>query len=144
MGASEGRHARIRHRVEYALFRLAAACAGLLPGRWVRGLGAVAGWLAGSVLGIRRRVTAENLARAFPGRSSAWRARMARESYRHLGRTAATTFRLARLTRAEILALSPGGRAGAAGGAGGARRGRHTGDRPHRQLGSRGRGAGVP
>ena len=106
MGASEGRRVRARHRVEYAVFRMAAGCAGLLPGRWVQGLGAVAGWLAGSVLGIRRRVTAENLARAFPEQSSAWRARVARESYRHLGRTAATTFRLARLTRAEILALS--------------------------------------
>lgn len=106
MEASEGRRARARHRVEYALFRLAAACAGLLPQRWTQGLGAAAGWLAGSVPGIRRRVTAENLARAFPERSAAWRAEVARESYRHLGRTAAITFRLARLTPAEILARS--------------------------------------
>jgi KDO2-lipid IV(A) lauroyltransferase len=66
----------------------------------------VAGWLAGRVLRIRRRVTRENLARAFPERSRAWRARVARESYRHLGRAAATTFRLSHLTPAEILALS--------------------------------------
>ena len=106
MGASEGRRARTRHRVEYALFRLAAGCAGLLSGRWIQGLGAAAGLLAGGVLRIRRRVTRENLERAFPERSPAWRARVARESYRHLGRTAATTFRLARLTPAEILARS--------------------------------------
>ena len=106
MGASEGRRARARHRVEYALFRMAAGCARLLPGRWTQALAAAAGWLAGSVLRIRRRITEENLARAFPERSSAWRAGVARASYRHLGRTAATTFRLARLTPAEILALS--------------------------------------
>lgn len=106
MGASEGRRARARHRVEYALFRMAAGCAGLLPERWTRGLGAAAGWLAGSVLRIRRRVTEANLARAFPERSPAWRARVARASYRHLGRTAASTFRLSRLTPDEILARS--------------------------------------
>ena len=106
MRSSEDRRARIRHRVEYALFRMAAGCAGLLPRRWAQGLGAAAGWLAGSALRIRRRVTAENLARAFPERSPAWRAGAARESYRHLGRTAATTFRLSALTPDEILALS--------------------------------------
>ena len=106
MGTSEGWRAGARHRVEYALFRLAAGCAGLLPERWTQRLGAAAGWLAGSVLRIRRRVTRENLARAFPERPPAWRARVARESYRHLGRTAATTFRFSRLTPEQILKRS--------------------------------------
>ena len=106
MGASERRRARVRHRVEYALFRMAAGCAGWLPARWTQGLGAVAGWLAGSVLRVRRRVVAANLARAFPERSRAWRTRVARESYRHLGRTAATTFGLSHLTPEKIRARS--------------------------------------
>ncbi len=106
MGTSGKRRARVRHGVEYALFRVAAGCARVLPRRWVEGLGGAAGWLAGCVLGVRREVARENLARAFPERSPAWRARVARESYRHLGRAAATTFRLARLTPAEIVAAS--------------------------------------
>ena len=106
MRASDRRRARRRHRVEYALFRTAAGCAGLLPRRWAQGLGAVAGWLGGSVFRVRRQVVDENLARAFPERSPAWRARVARESYRHLGRTAATTFRLSRMTPRQILKLS--------------------------------------
>ena len=104
--AAEGRRTRVGHRVEFALFSMAAGCAGLLPRRLAQALGAAAGWLAGSVFRIRRQVTEENLARAFPERSPRWRARVRRESYRHLGRTAATTFRLARMTPGEILALS--------------------------------------
>ena len=106
MEAPDRRRVRAPHRVEYGLFRTAAACAGLLPRRWAQGLGAGAGWLAGSVFGVRRQIVDENLARAFPERSPAWRARVARASYRHLGRTAATTFRLSRMTPGQILKLS--------------------------------------
>ena len=106
MEAAEDRVVRVRHRVEYALFRMAALCTGLLPLRWAQALGAAAGGLAGSVFRIRSEVVRLNLARAFPERSEAARVRIARRSYLHLGRAAATTFRLARMTPAQILALS--------------------------------------
>ncbi len=106
MGASERRRARVRHRIEYAFLRLAAGCAGWLPERWTEGLGAAAGWVAGNVLLVRRRLVAANLARAFPERSSAWRARVARDSYRHLGRVAAAVFGLSRLAPGELRARS--------------------------------------
>ena len=104
--ASAGRPTRLRHRVEHALFRVAAGCAGFLPEGWTQRLGAAAGWLAGSVLRIRRRVAMDNLALAFPERPPAWRARVARESYRNLGRAAATTFRLSRLTPGQVVTRS--------------------------------------
>lgn len=47
---------------------------------WCRALA----WLAGSAIGIRRRVIAENLARAFPEKSDAERARIARAMWEHL------------------------------------------------------------
>jgi len=53
------------------------------------------GWCAGRVLGIRRRVVDENLARAFPQRDARWRREVAIASYAHLGREAVAMFRLA-------------------------------------------------
>lgn len=102
----DARRARFRHRVEYALFRIAAGCAGILPWSLVQGLGAVAGWLAGRAFHVREDVVNENLARAYPDRTAAWRARVARASYRHLGRAAAMTFRLSRMKPRQILALT--------------------------------------
>lgn len=63
------------------------------------------------MLRIRRAVVDDNLAAAFPDRSPGWRRRVARASYRHLGREAVATFRLGggdrerveRVTRVEGL-----------------------------------------
>lgn len=57
-------------------------------------LGALAGWLAGTVLRIRRHEVDEHLALAFPDESPAWRRRTARRSYAHLGREAAILARM--------------------------------------------------
>lgn len=84
----------LRHRLEYALFRIARGGLKVLPEAWALRLGSLLGWVAGSVLRIRRAVVDENLARAFPERDAGWRRRVAVGSYRHLGREAVAAFRL--------------------------------------------------
>lgn len=92
-----------RHRAEYAAFRAFRGLLAVLPEAVALGLGEALGWLAGAVLRIRRPVVDANLARAFPDRPPAWRRRVARASYRHLGREGVATFRLGRVRRDEIL-----------------------------------------
>jgi len=84
-----------KHRVEFLVFRAARALLRLLPESLSLGIGSGLGWLIGSALRIRRRVVDENLARAFPDRDPRWRREVALASYRHLGREAVATFRLA-------------------------------------------------
>lgn len=67
------------------LWLLSRALALLGHGRAVA-LGRVLGGFIFDVLRIRRRVVEDNLARAFPEKSPAERARLARDCYRHLGR----------------------------------------------------------
>jgi KDO2-lipid IV(A) lauroyltransferase len=90
--ARSGPRVPLAHRLEYVGFRVAIGLLRLLPERWALGVGAALGWLAGTVFRIRRRVTDANLARAFPDRDPAWRARVARASYASLGREGIATF----------------------------------------------------
>lgn len=83
-----------RHRVEYAAFVVVRTLVRLLPEAVALGMGEALGWVAGTVFRIRRGVVDANLARAFPERTGAWRAGVARRSYRHLGREATAMFRL--------------------------------------------------
>lgn len=92
----------LRHRLEYAGFRFLRGALSVLPETVAVGSGAVLGWLAGSVLGIRRKEVAEHLSFVFPDRSSSWRNRVARASYRHLGREAVTLFRMTRWPLAKV------------------------------------------
>lgn len=85
---------RPAHALEYALFRGAAAVLGLLPERAALALGGALGWMAGSVLRVRRAVVDDNLAGAFPEGSADWRRRVARASYAHLGREAVAALRI--------------------------------------------------
>lgn len=96
----------LRHRVEYLAFRLLRGTLQLLPEGVALGLGSALGWLAGSVLRIRRGVVDENLARAFPERDGAWRRRVAAASYRHLGRESVAIFRLAGTTPEAVRAAT--------------------------------------
>ena len=48
---------RLRHRVEYALFRVLQGVLLLLPERVALALGGALGWVAGTVLRVRRKVT---------------------------------------------------------------------------------------
>ncbi len=67
------------------------------PERWLRGIGACLGWLA-YALGVRRRVTLENLQRAL-GLPRADARRLARRVYGHLGRGALEFLTVGRLDR---------------------------------------------
>lgn len=93
---------RISHRAEQLLLLSVSAVVRRLPEPVALGLGAACGWIAGSVLRIRRRVVAENLERAFPEQNRSWRRTVASACYRHLGREAAALLRLEGMTPAEI------------------------------------------
>jgi KDO2-lipid IV(A) lauroyltransferase len=93
----------LRHSLEYGSFRLLRGFWGLLPETLVVRLAALAGTFAGTVLRIRRRDVDAHLERAFPDRSRSWRNRVARASYAHLGREAATLFRLPRWSMERLL-----------------------------------------
>lgn len=89
------RRPTLRDRLEYLGFRLVVGVVRLLPEGLANAIGSALGILTGSVLRIRRDVVDQNLARAFPDRAAGEREQIARESYRHLGREAVATFRLA-------------------------------------------------
>lgn len=93
----------LRHRLEYWAYRIARAEASVLPEWLATRRGALTGWFAGVVLRIRRRDVDAHLAAVFPHESAAWRRRVARASYMHLGREAATLFRMTKWSREEIL-----------------------------------------
>jgi len=94
----------VRQSLEYGAFRFARAAVTVLPEWLVMASAAGVGWLAGSALRIRRRDVDRHVERAFPHRPAPWRRRVARRSYVHLAREAATIFRMSDWTREEILA----------------------------------------
>lgn len=94
----------LAHRLEYGGFKLLSSVLRILPERLAQRFGAVLGWVAGSVLRIRRNVVDRNLELAFPDRSDAWRRRVARASYVHLGREAVAMFRMAGLAAEDLVA----------------------------------------
>jgi KDO2-lipid IV(A) lauroyltransferase len=94
----------LEHRLEHAGFRVLSAMLAALPESVALGVGAVLGWLAGTVLRIRRSDVDAHLALAFPDASPAWRRSVARASYVHLGREGVAMFRLASLDREAVVA----------------------------------------
>jgi len=94
---------RAKHAAEYVLFRALSRLLRVLPERWALSAGAALGQVAGSVARLRRRDADANLRVAFPDRSPAWRDRVARASYRHLGREAVAVFRLADADPEEVV-----------------------------------------
>lgn len=95
---------RLAHRLEYTLFRLVSAVISALPEGAALGLGAMLGWLGGSFLRVRRADVDRHLALAFPEKDAAWRRRVARSSYAHLGREAVSTFRVTARGPEEVVA----------------------------------------
>ena len=93
----------LRHRVEFMGFRVLAWMIEVFPERLALSLCATLGWLGGVVFRIRRADVDRHLAMAFPERDPAWRRRIARNSYRHLAREAAMTFRLSRMEPEEVV-----------------------------------------
>jgi len=96
------RRATLRHRLEFLGFRVLSAGAWILPEPVALGVGSLLGHLAGTLFRIRRRVVDGNLALAFPGEPPRWRHRVARASYRHVGREGVALLRLARMEAAEL------------------------------------------
>jgi len=93
----------LRHDVEYLAFRFVRAIWGLLPEAVAVRTGALAGWLAGSVLRIRRSEVDEHLSFVFPDESPSWRRKVARGSYMHFGREAAVLLRMGRWTADQVM-----------------------------------------
>jgi KDO2-lipid IV(A) lauroyltransferase len=101
--AGEDLRPTVRHRLEYAGFRMARFALGMAPEAWAVRLAAGVGWLAGVLIRVRRRDVDAHLALAFPDASPAWRRAVARRSYMHLGREAVMLFRLPRWSTEEIV-----------------------------------------
>jgi KDO2-lipid IV(A) lauroyltransferase len=78
---------RLKRAVRYALIRLSIALLQRLPANWVGGLGARFGSLAFALAGGERRKALESLERAFGEKAEAERRLIARECFRHLGRS---------------------------------------------------------
>lgn len=103
----------LAHRLEFLLFRIVRRVASAVPEGIAVRAGALLGWFVGSVLRIRRKEVDEHLSWAFPELSSTERARLARRSYRHLGREATVLFRYGGwqrddvFDRIEVVGLGP-------------------------------------
>jgi Kdo2-lipid IVA lauroyltransferase/acyltransferase len=92
----------LAHRIEFLLFRVVRGVASAVPEGIAVRAGALLGWFAGTVLRIRRKDVDEHLSWAFPELSAAERARLARRSYRHLGREAIVLFRYGGWKRDDV------------------------------------------
>ncbi|MEN8005812.1 MAG: lysophospholipid acyltransferase family protein [Candidatus Krumholzibacteriota bacterium] len=79
----------LKSQIEYSLFRLGLAGLKPLPYPWSRGLLRQAGRVAGTVLGVRRKVAEQQLQTAFPELSAVELAELVGRVYDHLGATAA-------------------------------------------------------
>ncbi len=93
-----------RHAVEYTAVRGALGAAGSLPIAAAQRLGACAGSLAFDGFRVRRGVSVENIEKAL-GVPRADAVRIARRSYRNLGRAMLEFCAFARLTRAQVIDL---------------------------------------
>lgn len=94
---------KLGHRLEHAGFRALSAVLLALPEGAAQVVGAVLGWLTGSVLRIRRSDVDAHLAMAFPDSDPDWRRRVARDCYVHLGREGVAMFRMASLDRQAVV-----------------------------------------
>ncbi len=93
----------LKHRIEFAAFRLARVAFSLAPETLASRFGSFLGSVVGSVLRMRRRDVDRHLSWAFPENSKAWRGRVARGSYRHLGREAVSLFRAVEWGRDQVI-----------------------------------------
>jgi len=102
--APSGEAPGLKHRLEYAAYRVLRAVLTTIPEGTAVRAGALLGLFVGSVLRIRRGDVDRHLALAFPERDRRWRARTARRSYMHLGREAVMLFRMAGWSDEEMRA----------------------------------------
>lgn len=97
------RRPRFRHRLEYALVRVALVMDRLLGARLSSALATLLGRFAYRVLRIRRNLVESQLRQAFPDRDDAWIRRTASRSYEHLARESLMLLRLARLGPEDVI-----------------------------------------
>jgi len=93
----------IRHRIEYAALRTGVMAMGVLPERAALAMGSGAGWAAGRLFRLRLDQARANLRVAFPGEDEEWIRRTTIAAYRHFGREAASTVRLAGASTEDVL-----------------------------------------
>lgn len=96
------RHAPLRHRTEYALYRGAKGVIRALPHPAARSLGHGLGDLSWALAGRRRRIAVDNLRHAFPELGEAACRRLARVSFRHLGAAACDAISASRFDLVEL------------------------------------------
>lgn len=75
---------KLRHWAEYLTVRVLMSLILALSMRTCRTIAWLLAWLAADVIGLRRKLTDENLAIAFPEASAAERRRLARQMWEHL------------------------------------------------------------
>ena len=94
----------MKHWFEYALVRAVELALSLLPMRAVRRCGTWLGRLAFVIDKSHRRTALQNLANAFPARSEAERAHLAREVFEHFGSVLLELLRFGSYSREQMLA----------------------------------------
>ena len=92
----------------YLAMRAAHAALRVVPRALALGTGGLLGQVA-RAFGMRRQVTDENLAKAFPELSPAGRDDLARRVFRHFGRMAVDSLRLAAVGPRAVEPLVTGG-----------------------------------
>lgn len=95
---------RLKHRLEYGAFRTALGALNALPPAVARSVGAGVASLGRRPFRIRADQVRQNLARAFPEQTEAWRREIAAQSYAHLGRETIAMMQLSRMSPDELIA----------------------------------------
>jgi len=90
------------HRVEYMAYKVLVLLLSWAPEGMALRLGEGMGWVAGVVFRVRWATVMDHLRMAFPEKDERWRRRLARASFRHLGRESVATFRLGRMDRDAV------------------------------------------
>ena len=72
---------KVRHYIEHLAFRAFSSVAIFLPEVLALSVGSFLGWIAGSVLRVRRTEVDEHLFLSFPEKTDSWRHDVARASY---------------------------------------------------------------
>src|SRR5215218_211146 len=92
------------HRVEYSAVMAARAATRLLPMEAAIGAGTLLGRAFHAVDGTHRRLAIQNLEAAFPARTAAERAAIARDMFGHFGRLLTVLLKFSTMTPEQMLA----------------------------------------
>jgi KDO2-lipid IV(A) lauroyltransferase len=95
----------IRHRIEYAVLVAMVFVLRRIPLTWGHVFADVLGWIAFSILRVRRRVTLDNLENAFPEKSGSERKAIAAKAYRNFIKMVLEYSLFPGMTRETVLSL---------------------------------------